>query len=113
MFLYRILSSIVTTTSLGVMVVKGDGCEKDLRLVSREIHRRGEKLRNERSENLSFEVMGGWERQRWLEERVLPVGFILMISAKCLLKIFQTSSQMKQADRLFCSLVFVLMLEVL
>ena len=37
-----------------------------------------EALRKEQSENLSLEVKGGRERQRRLEERVLPVGLMLM-----------------------------------
>ena len=37
---------------------------KDLRLVGREFHRRGEAFRKERSKNLSLDVSGGRERQR-------------------------------------------------
>ena len=40
------------------MVVEGGSCERDLRIVGREYQRRGEKLRKERWENLSFEVKG-------------------------------------------------------
>ena len=37
---------------------------KDLRLIGREFHKRGEDLRNERSANLSLEKRGGRERHR-------------------------------------------------
>ena len=50
--------------------------EKDLRLVGREFQRCGEAFRIERSENLSLDVSGGRERQRWSDDRVLPVGLI-------------------------------------
>ena len=62
------------------MIVTGEGgsCEKDLRLIDREFQRRGEELQKERSENLSLEVRGGRERQRWLEEQILPVGLIVI-----------------------------------
>ena len=37
---------------------------KDLRFIGRECHKRGEKLRNERSANLSLEETGGRKRYR-------------------------------------------------
>ena len=37
---------------------------KDLRFIGREFHKRGEKLRNERSANLSLEEKGERERHR-------------------------------------------------
>ena len=52
--------------------------EKDLRLIGSGFQRRGKELQNERSENLSLDVRGGRERRRWSEERVLPVGLILI-----------------------------------
>ena len=61
-----------------VMVVEGGSCEKDLRLVGREFHRHGDELQKERSENLSLKVRSERERQKWLEERVLPVSLMLM-----------------------------------
>ena len=39
---------------------------------------RVEELWKEQSENLSLELRGERERQRWPEERVLPVGLIMM-----------------------------------
>ena len=60
------------------MVVVGDRFEKNVRLVDREFQRRGKELQKKRSENLNLEVRGLWERQRWLEEQVLPVVLILM-----------------------------------
>ena len=42
-----------------------------------------EDLRKELWEHLSLEVIGGRERQRWLKERVLPVGLILMRLRRC------------------------------
>ena len=52
------------------MVVTGDCCQKDPRLVGREFHRRKVELVKERSQNLRFEVRDGKERQRWLDEQV-------------------------------------------
>ena len=46
-----------------VMVVEGDSCEKDLRLIGREFHRRGKELRKERSDNVTLKVSGGRKRQ--------------------------------------------------
>ena len=37
---------------------------KDLRFIGREFHKRGEKLRNDRSANLSLVETGGRERHR-------------------------------------------------
>ena len=37
---------------------------KDLRFIGREFHKRGEELRNDRSENLSLVKTGGRERHR-------------------------------------------------
>ena len=37
---------------------------KNLRFIGREFHKRGEKLRNDRSENLSLVETGGRERHR-------------------------------------------------
>ena len=51
---------------------------KDLRFIGRKFHRRGEKLRNDRSANLSLVETGGRERYRWSEERVLLGGLIFM-----------------------------------
>ena len=59
------------------MVGEDWSCEKDLKLVGREFHRQGEELCKEQSEDLSFEVRGGKERQR-SEKRILPVGLTLM-----------------------------------
>ena len=48
--------------------------EKDLRLVCREFHTRGEELWKERSENFSLLVRGGSKRYRYSEdERGLQV----------------------------------------
>ena len=60
------------------MITEGGSCMKDLRLVGREFHERRDELRKEQSENLSLEVMDGRKRQWWFEERVLPVGLMLM-----------------------------------
>ena len=49
----------------GVVCVSG---AKDLRFIGREFHERGEKLRNDRSANLSLVETGGRERHRWSEE---------------------------------------------
>ena len=57
------------------MVGECGSCEKDLKINRQRIPETRGKLRKERSENLSLEVRGG---QRWSEERILPVGFILM-----------------------------------
>ena len=51
---------------------------KDLRFNGREFHKRGEKLRNDRSENVSLVETGGRERHRWSEERDLLEGLIFM-----------------------------------
>ena len=58
------------------MAVEGGSCEKDLRLVGREFHRRGTELRKNRPKSLSFEVRDG--KVLPLEERVLPVGLMLI-----------------------------------
>ena len=63
---YYCISTLDKTTAKGIDVVdKGWRFKKDLRLVGIEFLRRGEKLREERSVNLSFNVRGGGERQRW------------------------------------------------
>ena len=49
-----------------------------LRFIGREIHKRGEELRNDRSANLSLVETGRRERPRESEKRVLLGGFILM-----------------------------------
>ena len=51
------------------MVGEDRNFEKDLRLIE---------FRKERSENLSLEVRGGREKQRWSEERAVPEGLILI-----------------------------------
>ena len=51
---------------------------KDLRFIGREFHKRGEELRNDRSENLSLVETGGTERHRESEEQVLLGGLIFM-----------------------------------
>ena len=38
--------------------------EKELRFISREFHKRGEELRNDRSANMSLVETGGRERHR-------------------------------------------------
>ena len=61
--------------SLGMDVVsEGGSIEKDLRLRVSETR---EEFWKERSDNLSLDVRGGRERQRWSEERVLIVGLML------------------------------------
>ena len=60
------------------MVVEGGSCEKDLKLVGREVQSRGEELRKERSVNFKFGGDGWHGATEVLEERVLPVGLILM-----------------------------------
>ena len=52
--------------------------EKDLRLIGREFHKRGEELRADRSTNLSLVETDEMERHRWSEERVLLGGLIFM-----------------------------------
>ena len=49
--------------------------EKDLRLVEREFQRRREAFRKERSENSSFDVSSGKEKQRWSDDRFFASGF--------------------------------------
>ena len=39
---------------------------KDLRFIGREFHKRGEKLRNDRSSNVSLVEKGGRERHRYI-----------------------------------------------
>ena len=51
---------------------------KDLRFIDREVYKRGEELRNDRSANLSPMETGGRERHRWSEERLLLGGLIFM-----------------------------------
>ena len=51
---------------------------KDLRFIGRELYKRGEELRNDRSANLSLVATGGRERHRLSEERVLLGGLIFM-----------------------------------
>ena len=50
------------------MVREGLICEKNLRLLGREFHRRGEELWKEQLENLYLELSGKRERQRWSDE---------------------------------------------
>ena len=60
------------------MAGEGGNCEKDLRLAHRELQRRVDESRKERSPNISLEERDGRERQRWSEERVLSEGLIFM-----------------------------------
>ena len=50
----------------------------DLRFIGREFHKRGEKLRNDRSANLRLVETDGRDRHRSSEERVLLGGLIFM-----------------------------------
>ena len=49
-----------------------------MRLGAREFQRRGAEIRIERLENLTLDVRGGSERQRYSDERVLPDGLTFM-----------------------------------
>ena len=51
---------------------------KDLRFIGRELHKRGEELRIDRSANLSLVETGGKETHRSSVERVLLGGLIFM-----------------------------------
>ena len=56
------------------MAGEGGSFEKDLRLIGRDEERKYRR----NNQNLSLDVRGGRERQRWSKERVLPVGLILI-----------------------------------
>ena len=59
------------------VVGEGGSCEKDLRLVGREFHRRGEEFLKGRSDNVSLEMRVRRERW-WSEKRVLSAGLMVV-----------------------------------
>ena len=62
------------------MVVEGDSCVKDLRVVGRVFQRWGEELWKEWSENLSLEVRGdGSERESGVKGRRVSEGKVMVV----------------------------------
>ena len=71
------------------MSSRGDGCGrrrweflKRSEIIRQRVPETRTELRKERSENLSLGERDGTKRQRWSEERVLPVGLIVIRSRR-------------------------------